>query len=781
MYKKQCEDSGRPFAVFTPYPENWDGECTDQCLEEQPCQVPCGDTGCTVSAFVRHVGDGKRVIEYFIVGPSNACADQIRALSFAANNTVEYGRKCLARLGAMHCGNIAPYGHGSALSAYVELSSDYNTDYGSEYGASESSSSTALSLASSSGKEHCIVKEDWCTKKRQSRFLVTFKPGFRGIVIEVPDDFVIEVEPVHLLRSDGASYRCNRACTLDLPVPKCGNSHCDSKSSSGEPDLCAELARHQAHTTPKPVVFVPRIGAESPLQLGAGVRLLNEDAGASVHTCPRPSTTQSLRAPRDNSNGAEARLWMHALEEQALALAHCPRGPSPTSSDAYDLDLGRVNVGACDVVRCSAALHHASRLTGGSAPATSAQFVARARALANAARDLYAGERFNEARQAACCAELLFESLLEHYECPTEHCNAEHVYPANALFEGGDRRRSQRTGQHGSVRQHEPLLTLAAFEECDVPSADFVADNDGQDAVFAVYATSMVGALTHRWFASVLHVETRAIGSTSDFALELRFADAHVPTGARVRVLHHGSGAAEECYTANSHGTQTHECPSTDAIRLVRSTRAALPHHPASSAPFVNTLAESPLAEPAHIASVYIEVPSDAASAEPALRLALELRDRTTDCVVRTEHRGAGFGVLAPAPYYWPLEGVPAYLNATALDDDGLCIGGDRARAHCTERDECAGGYCELRDHQCFDAPLPGLNRDALCSRRSQCPYGRCYGRYEARVSEQGAYPLLAAHLRSPAPANAHWFATRTGPVDATLYYDPDAHRTRSD
>jgi hypothetical protein len=45
-------------------------------------------------------------------------------------------------------------------------------------------------------------------------------------------------------------YMCSNACSCSVPVClECGNSRCDSVSSSGEPDLsCAHLAhQHQQH------------------------------------------------------------------------------------------------------------------------------------------------------------------------------------------------------------------------------------------------------------------------------------------------------------------------------------------------------------------------------------------------------------------------------------------------------------------------------------------------------------------------------------------------------
>ena len=833
VYKKQCEDSGRPFAVFTPYPDNWDGVCGQGCLADQPCQLPCADTGCTVSAFVRTAADGKRAIEYFVVGPSEQCAEQIRALSFASNNTVEYDRQCIARIDKMHCGHIAPYESRHRRIAERPWSSESSESSGSSSNDDDAHEDSLAELSFSddaSASDRCVVKEDWCPKQRQARFLITLKPGFRGVVIEVPHDFVVEVEPVQLLRADGSNYRCSKACVLNLPVPKCGNSRCDSDSSSGAPDLCGKLAaqHHDRHATPRPVVFTPpqRIGlptapAAQPLgvaqrhSLAGGAAGADEAAGRPAGRCEAPPSI-AIAAAQAVDAEHEPRLWLAALEEQDFALAHCPRAPAPDSTELFSLAIGlhESAVGNCDLQRCRAALLHRSRLTGERVPTTAAGFIARARALATAGREALAADRHNEARQAACCADLLFESMLREYGCAVEHCDAMHFYPSNAVFEraSDDRKRAvlrpqQQQQQHASAAAvhaaQRPDLTYVAFEECDFAETDFVADNDANDAIFAVYATSMVGALTKKWFASALHFEVRAIGSTSDFALEMRLADAHIPPGSRIRVLHHGVGApvAEECWIASASEQQqqqhAHECASTDVLRLVRSTRTALPHHPASRTPFVNTLAGTPLADAAYIVSVYIDIPAAAAlpHALPALRLALELRDRATGCTVRTNRLFAdggagsgssgGFGVFAPAPFAWPTEGVPAFLNATALPSGGLCIGGDRARARCNEADECAGGYCEMREesghaHHCYDAPLPGYNDAALCSRASQCPYGSCYGRDGQRGTEAGAYPLLYSHLESPSPNNAHWFKFVSAVNDRTLY-DADAHRMRAE
>jgi hypothetical protein len=224
--------------------------------------------------------------------------------------------------------------------------------------------------------------------------------------------------------------------------------------------------------------------------------------------------------------------------------------------------------------------------------------------------------------------------------------------------------------------------------------------------------------------------------------------------------------------------------------RLFRSLRAALPQHPAADAPYVNTLAGQPLARAAHRVALYIEIPRAAAAAAvaPSLRLAFELRDRKTNCVVQSArfdatHALHGAALVAPAPFDYPLEGVPAYLNTTLLPHgSGVCVGGDKARARCSELQECAGGYCQLHGanaYLCVDAPQPGVNRDALCSRKSQCPYGRCYAHADA-PHEQGAYPALAEYLESGGRQARSWYTERAAQHAADIYYSRAAHDNQS-
>ncbi len=182
--------------------------------------------------------------------------------------------------------------------------------------------------------------------------------------------------------------------------------------------------------------------------------------------------------------------------------------------------------------------------------------------------------------------------------------------------------------------------------------------------------------------------------------------------------------------------------------------RAALPQHSAAASLYVNTRTGLPLAKAAHVALLIIELPSDTRHA-PTLALEFELRDRADPTsVVQTAHwpgDAGGFGVVVPSPFYYPTEGVPAYLNVTLVPTGGICIGGDNGGMRCSDMQECAGGFCELygdNAYSCVDTQKQGVAADSLCSRPTQCPYGRCYGHSEA-PSEQGAYPALAEFLVS--------------------------------
>lgn len=109
-----------------------------------------------------------------------------------------------------------------------------------------------------------------------------------------------------------------------------------------------------------------------------------------------------------------------------------------------------------------------------------------------------------------------------------------------------------------------------------------------------------------------------------------------------------------------------------------------------------------------------------------------------------------GIGVAVPAPFKWPLEGVPAFSDVKLMPTGGLCIGGDNCAMRCNELQECAGGYCELHGPQAFSCvDAPGANADTLCSRMSQCPYGRCNGlRPQRRAARAGR---LSSARRVPA------------------------------
>jgi hypothetical protein len=417
-----------------------------------------------------------------------------------------------------------------------------------------------------------------------------------------------------------------------------------------------------------------------------------------------------------------------------------------------------------------------------------AAFALRAQELADAAHSFYAEERFVQARQSACCAERVYATLLERQGelCSDEHCAVAHIYPGadsigeyEALLSGDRRRRVGEERAYALARSTSKAQERAAgedvllFEECgNSVHGSRVPDNDGNDAVFALRASSAVDPVSGAWISSVIHVRPLAHGSRNDAALEMNLAAAGVPDGSRVLLVRYGARKTSvDCFTAGAKGASV-ECPATTTARLFLSLHAALPATEGADAPEVNTRANEPHAAPEHRVSLFLSLPDKTLRA-PSLQLAFVLRARggRSICTVNTAggNTGGGFAALAPAPFVYAREGVPLFINATQLPKGGLCVGGDSARVRCDEAQECAGGYCEMKGasaYHCVDAPAAGVNLDALCSRRSQCPYGRCYG----HASEQGAYPALGEFLESRGARAANWFEHRVANERSTYY-----------
>jgi hypothetical protein len=289
---------------------------------------------------------------------------------------------------------------------------------------------------------------------------------------------------------------------------------------------------------------------------------------------------------------------------------------------------------------------------------------------------------------------------------------------------------------------------MMAFEQCGGAPAT-VHDRDGNDAVFAVTANSLFSGA--KWHGFHMFVQPRALGSTDDFALGVRFSDMGIPAGSRITVTHFGGQPSTECYTANSPALATADCPSVATVPLFRSLRAALPQYTGAPNEFVNTIAtDATVVTSEHTVLVTATPPSNGLRSPVArdqLVVHTELTTRGSNCVVRTNGLASdavGFGFVVPSPWQWPWEGVPMYLDKPHAN--GQCVSGGNGGEPCSEIDECPNGYCDASSLRCVDA----FNEDGTsvyhtCTHAEQCPYGKCYG--AAGSKQQGAYPYLQEWL----------------------------------
>lgn len=742
VLRSQCEDASgdNEFNVFTPYPDG----TTTGCLPVQPCREQCGPTACQVSAFVQPLDDGDSVIEYFLTG---ACVG-ITELDIDTHNAAG---SCAIPAGQLACGFIAP-----------RASPYFDEDFNDEGSSSESSSESSSSFSQSKATAKCVVSHSHCSGS--TRLSIPIDPTtFRGVALHVSHHFNITVGGVSLSTS-----ACTEQCELLLPVPQCLTPTTDDDDD--------DAANNQL-TTP----------------------LDTPDLSDLTTECDTPSAAwiASHTSPSDQRVAAQA--FLNAYDVELMSLMMCAPG-AVASSDPTTVAFPAANTDvACDYTQC-AQPPAASQTVGG--------YLTYAETLFNQATTEYAMQKFNAARQSVCCAEYIVNDIAKgESTCATtaSPCSVAAIYPGAgsiAAYEAelastqgalpGTRKRSAASdapyanAQASTEQASASVQRTVLFEECGVPHGNYVPDNDINDAVYATTATSFVDHTTKYWVSSVLHITPVALGTLRDFAVDWRFTDAGVFPGSEVRVVHYGIGATTTCYTANGAGSA--ECPPADSARLYMSARAALPQHTGAGSPFINTLPNMARATMAHTTVVLITLPIGYKGV-PTLKYAFELRDRETSCVTKTivptVGAAGGVGLVVPSPFLYPLEGVPAYLNATQVPRGGVCVGGAQSSARCSEKQECAGGYCETHENSanslhCIDAPQPGVNLNTFCSRKSQCPYGRCYASDES-LDQHGAYPALAEFLRTRGTQNTAWFAARTPPgqIDETVYYDPAAHSTK--
>lgn len=709
--RKACEDSN-PFAVFT---ERGGDDVVDEnnCLVSQPCRQPCGASTCKVSALVKTLPDGAHVIEYFVVGCTNVT---VGALLFERESALAGSLRCGVSCDDVACGFESPLGVGYlSLSETDEFDRPLTTDR--------------------DASEVCRVTEKKTCEPARSQLVVPLHSAYRGVSLYVPRRFSVELDWVRLRLAGNET--CGSLCELKLPVPRCNKP---------EVEPCGDACDQEASDSERSLSSTTTSRSNDQHHNGSGQGSECELPSSGNGTC-----TQAVGA-----------AWLNLYEARAAALLRC-KASAVASNEPLSVPINASSI--CTVcVRSSVD-------TVGEYLAAAVSLVADARAN---------GTNCTAKIELARCAELIVRTVLERYNCGLRSCGTDYSHPHGGGSEhgsdGGHHSEGGRGHKSGRKQHHKRGLGdsaatgdfVVAFEECERSHASFVPDNDLNDAVFVVSATSLLDG--DEWRSTNLHVSPVALGSLRDYSLDLRFADAGIPAGSVVRVVHYGVGASVACYTVNSLDDETTECPSASSVRLVRSVRAALPQNDAAAdSPYINTLVALPRAEAAHRSSLYITLPSGTSRDNAAeLRVALELRDRSGGCIVQTARRGAeGLGVVIAAPAFrYPREGVPAYFNDTLLPRGGICVGGDNARARCDEVQECRGGYCELRGTEAFSCV--DAAESAACSRVSQCPYGDCYA--PAGIDdERGAYPLLEHFVESGGATDRDWFEHAS--EDESVFY----------
>lgn len=705
--RKVCEDSN-PFAVFTAIE---DVETTqvdlNGCLVSQPCRQPCGASTCKVSALVKTLPDGAHVIEYFVVGCTNVT---VGALLFERESALAGSLRCGVSCDDVACGFESPLGVGYlSLSETDEFDRPLTTDR--------------------DASEVCRVTEKKTCEPARSQLVVPLHSAYRGVSLYVPRRFSVELDWVRLRLAGNDT--CGALCELKLPVPRCNKPEVESCG-----DECDQEASDSLSSTSR-----------------------SKDQRQHHHGDGQGSECELPSSGNGTCTLATGTAWLNLYEARAAALLRC-KASAVASNEPLSVPINASSV-------CKTRV--------GASVDTVGEYLAAAASLVGDARAN--GTNCTAKIELARCAELIVRTVLERYNCGLRSCGTDYSHPHGGGDSGNSDHGSDGRGHKSGRKQHhkrglgdssETGDFVVAFEECERSHASFVPDNDLNDAVFAVSVTSLLDG--DEWRSTNLHVSPVALGSLRDYSLDLRFADADIPVGSVVRVVHYGVGASVACYTVNSLEDETTECPSASSVRLVRSVRAALPQNEAAAdSPYINTLVALPRAEAAHRSSLYITLPSGTSRDDAAeLRVALELRDRSGGCIVQTARRGAeGLGVVIAAPAFrYPREGVPAYFNDTLLPRGGICVGGDNARARCDEVQECRGGYCELSGTEAFSCV--DAAESAACSRVSQCPYGDCYA--PAGIDdERGAYPLLEHFVESGGATDRDWFEHAS--EDESVFY----------
>lgn len=554
---------------------------------------------------------------------------------------------------------------------------------------SESSSSSSDSESSrSTTTTRCTTTRDTICSASPN-LIIPFNSAYQGVTVEIPQGTYVADLPVNVVVANQQSCTIQMGCTLTLPVVVC---------------------QPQASSTPQGAVIIQEsnVPTENATTQALNSCFLSQVlAATSTGNCPSTSQVTTDVATR------------------LAQLAFCDE------STTAPVGLTSVSSLCCP----TAASDIASALS--STTPTRAQLYLLANQLAMQTTNL----------TALCEAAVALEILLAtSRSCDTLVCGDLEPAQCPGNWMSADRKRDT-TPPTTTTTNGQMMI---AFEQCGgAPSTPH--DRDANDAVFAASANSLFNGT--RWLGTHIFIVPRALGSTDDFALSVRFADLGLPPGAQVRVTHFGAEPTTDCYTANSQLHATADCPSAASVPLLRSVRAALPQYWGAPNQFVDTLDDdSRVTKPAHsvqLVALPQQTPAGATGnvrpaatvARKQITLHAELTTRgTTTCVVRTNGLASdapGFGFVVPAPWAWPKEGVPIYLDDAHLS--GQCVEGGNGGEVCSLKDECPGGYCDTKKQECVDAyDEDGESVYHKCALASQCPYGTCYG-YDGS-EELGAY-----------------------------------------
>jgi len=594
-------------------------------------------------------------------------------------------------LSALKCKFIAPFG------PLFELSSA-----GSALDGSSSSSSSSSSLSSVGDDASAYSTASETSVKHECSLLVScgdglgipIHSGYHGVEVFIPGAATVTTAPISLVVGGDCV-----TCGIEGPIASC----------SSPTSLAFDQPVHRA-------------------------------LGRTNNVCREPP--MPLHSMPEEQQRAAALAWADFADEKMSALLDCVRKPF---TDTAPVKVYVPTDGSCDYNLC------VTRIGADKSRRTLAKTVIET--MLDGDRQMSFG-RYNDATQAYCCAEFIVDRLADVWKCDSDtmasRCGTKVIHPI-----GSPARGRPTLEDIDAVRRVDdsarPISSVLAFQQCRL-NALTVEDNSVNSGIFEVSATSHVNG--DQLLDYTMIVRPLAFGSTDDAALDVRFSDVNIPAGSRVYLTVVGTDPFTVCYTANSVGDATAECPSMSYARLFRSVRNSFEQSSLGDrAPLrINTIANMPRVNARQIAVVTVFPPLGThANAAANIQLDFEMvfRDDDSTCVTRTNGNvkgSSGFGVIVPAPFRWTRANVPTFFED---DSPGMCIGGDDAGQPCKEKQECPRGYCDTKQNHCVDTVAPGVNAGTICTRKTQCNYGICDG-YKGS-GRRGAYPLLKEWLECAA------------------------------